>query len=312
MGNDYFTKEENLENDFINIKTVFNTGFLMNQKIDESIIKKYYKYSSLAFSLIHSKKGSVHMALNYDGVYDPVGYSTHAAEIGHLIKENNKILELGCGKGFNSELLAKKYDSSKFFGIDISKTQLKYAHKKEKNNNNLSFNYGSFQDIPFNDNSFDVVFAVETLCHSDNIETLLSEVNRVLKNGGKFIIYDGFRVSGYENKSDLVKKSVTLCEKAMAVEKFHKISNWIRHSNLKGFVIDANEDKSLAVMPNLKRLYKVSKLYLRNKFLAKMILLCLPSYLVRNSIAGILMPYTIMNKSLSYNKIIMTKTSDNI
>ncbi|AOR29003.1 methyltransferase [Formosa sp. Hel1_33_131] len=311
MDNKHFQKEDNLLNDLISIKNVFNLNSFKKQKIDDSIIKKYYKYSSLAFSLFHSKEGSVHMAINYDGIYNIEGYYTQAVEISHLVKKNNKVLELGCGKGFNSKILAEKHNFSKFYGIDISETQLNYAKKKEKQFDNLNFNYGSFQDIPFNDNSFDIVFAVETLCHSENIEILMKEVNRILKKGGKFIIYDAFRVTDIEGKSHLMKESVSLCEKALAVNKFHKISYWIEVSKIKGFEINTNEDKSLAIMPNLKRLYKGSKKYLKNKFLAKMILLCLPSYLVRNSISGIIMPYTIMKKTHSYNKIIMTKTCDN-
>jgi len=87
MDNKHFQKEDNLLNDLISIKNVFNLNSFKKQKIDDSIIKKYYKYSSLAFSLFHSKEGSVHMAINYDGIYNIEGYYTQAVEISHLVKK---------------------------------------------------------------------------------------------------------------------------------------------------------------------------------------------------------------------------------
>lgn len=306
MNNNYFT-EEKLEKDLNEIKKVFDTEFILKQNFDNSKVQKYYRHSSYAYGLFHLKEGSVHMALNYDGIFKTDGYYEQANEIGKLLSEKSNILELGCGKGFNTSILAGKNRSSKFYGIDISKIQLKYAMKKMKYSNNVEFNYGDFQNLKFENDYFDLVFAVESVCYSEDIETLMKEVNRVLKKGGVFIIFDAFRTSDIENLSNILKEQVSLCEKAMAANRFHEISDWIKISKSNGFEITVNEDISAAVMPNLRRLYKGSKIFLKNKLLAKFIKLMMPSFLIKNSIAGITMPYSIMLKTHSYNKIIMTK-----
>lgn len=310
MENNYFVEEDHFKNDLKRIKDVFNTSLLLKQKMDNVKIKNYYKYSSFAYHLFHSKEGSVHLAINYDGVFNPEGHSKQAREIGNFIKNKDNVLELGCGKGFNSILLAEKYKSSKFYGIDISKTQLNYAKRKEKNFHNLKFYRGDFQNLShFHSNSFDLIFGVEALCYAENVDTLLKEVNRVLKKGGKFIIYDAFRVSTLQNNFE--KENISLCEKAMAVNQFHLISYWLNMAQSNCFKIDINNDISYAIMPNLKRLYRGSKKYLKNKILAKIILFSLPSYVVKNAISGILMPYNVMRGTLRYHKIIMTKTCNN-
>jgi ubiquinone/menaquinone biosynthesis C-methylase UbiE len=306
MNNKYFT-EERLGNDLNEIKKVFDTNLILKENFDNSKVQKYYKYSSYAYGLFHSKEGSVHMALNYDGIFNKAGYYGQANEINQLIGEKCNVLELGCGKGFNTSILAEKNKSSKFYGIDISKTQLRYAKKRMKSSANVEFIYGDFQHLNFEDDYFDVVFAVESVCYSENLDVLIREVNRVLKKGGKFIVYDAFKTSADEILNPELKDQMVVVGKAMAVNKFHEISDWINISQSNGFEITVSEDISEAVMPNLKRLYKASKLFLKNKILAKFILTLFPPYLIKNSIAGITMPYSIMLRTNRYNKIITTK-----
>lgn len=308
MDNNYFKEEENLSRDLIELKGVFNTKALLNDQFNDANIKTYYKYTSWAYGLFHSKNGSVHMALNYDGVYNPDGDFNQAREIDPLINENSKVLELGCGKGINTIYLAEKNNTSQFYGIDISKEQLRRAKKKGKTHKNIHFDCGNFQQIPFEDNMFDVVFGIETLCYSDNLDALLKEVYRVLKKEGKFIVYDGYRVPDFNQKSERLIQSALLMERGVALNGFHSMSDWISVSKSNGFDLVINEDLSIATMPNLKRLYRASKRYLKNKFLAKLILFFLPSYTIKNAVTGITMPYTLMLKTHTYNKIVMTKS----
>ena len=80
-----------------------------------------------------------------------------------------------------------------------------------------------------------------------------------------------------------------------------------RRFRIDGYQIDENKDISMDVMPNLKRLYRASRKFYKNKTIAKVINTVFPSIMVKNSIAGILMAYTIMLRKHSYNKIIMSK-----
>lgn len=307
MNNDYFTQEETLKEYLNKIEKVFNTNSIVNEDINKSKIQKYYHDSNIGYNLVHSKEGSVHMALNYDGVFNEDGYYQQVREISEHIKKTSNVLELGCAKGFNSFFLANNNKTSSFNGIDISKKHLSYAKKKSKNLDNLNFNYGDFHVLNFENESFDLVFELEAVCHTDKPEVVLKEVHRVLKKGGEFILYDGFRTKDFDKLSDLQKKSASLIEKTMAVNNGHNIDEWLNIAKSIGFEVTKNDDISLAIMPNLKRFYRLARKYFKYNLLSKLILAVMPKNLIKNTIAGLLMPFSIMQKAQSYNRIVLTK-----
>lgn len=99
--------------------------------------------------------------------------------------QNKIVLEVGCGSGKYSELLAPK--SKKYLGLEISKPLIKLAKQKCKKFSNVKFFNCSAEKIPLEDNSVDVVFAswVLTAMISDEMrEKSIKEILRVLKNGG--------------------------------------------------------------------------------------------------------------------------------
>ena len=99
-----------------------------------------------------------------------------------------KLLEVGCGQGFNSYVLAKREDVT-IIGIDISPEDIqisnnRYAYLK----NNLNFLVMNAEKLKFKNESFDEVYALDVLEHVDNLKRVIDEMDRVLKVGGKFII----------------------------------------------------------------------------------------------------------------------------
>lgn len=113
----------------------------------------------------------------------PVKFGYFSKQISDL--KGLKILDVGCGGGLLSEEFAKK--GAKVIGIDISVNSLKIA-KIHASKNNLSIIYkkGYAENIPAKDNTFDVVICADCLEHVDNLEKVISEVSRVLKNKGLF------------------------------------------------------------------------------------------------------------------------------
>lgn len=309
LGGNYFLNQDILLNYLNKIDKVFNTEKVLKSDIDKNRVQNYYHDSNFGYNLVHSKEGSVHMALNYDGVFNEDGYYQQAIEIEENIskKGEDMILELGCGKGFNSFYLANKQKSSTFYGIDITNKHLAYAKEKAKDIDNLNFSYGDFHSINFEDSTFDIVFELESVCHSNDPRTLLKEAYRVLKTGGKFILYEGFRTSDYDQCSDMQKKMAELIEKSMAVNEGYKIDEWLNIAKEVGFKIKANDDISGAIMPNLIRFHRLARKYFRYTFLSKIILAVMPSNLIKNTIAGVLMPFSISQEVQSYNKIILVK-----
>ncbi len=93
-----------------------------------------------------------------------------------------KVLEIGCGQGFNAYCLSKHND---VIGVDISKEDIAISKKRYPN---VDFRLMNIENLQFEDKYFDEVYALDTLEHVDNLDKVITEVKRVLKNSGKFIV----------------------------------------------------------------------------------------------------------------------------
>ena len=106
---------------------------------------------------------------------------------------HEKILDVGCGPCTDAEIFINEFNLD-VYGIDI------YEHKRVKEIPKLKFKQASISDIPFTDNSFDLVFLHDVLHHIDegrqdtnyHIQAL-KELKRVVKKGGYIIIVEGNR-----------------------------------------------------------------------------------------------------------------------
>ena len=120
-------------------------------------------------------------------------------------EDENKILDLGCGPGFYSKRLAEKGYS--VTGIDLSKNSIEYA-KSQVENTDLDIEYirQDFLKMDY-ENEFDIVLLI--YCElgaliNEERDTLIENVYRALKPGGKFI-FDVFTANNRDEK-DLDRK----------------------------------------------------------------------------------------------------------
>jgi 2-polyprenyl-6-hydroxyphenyl methylase / 3-demethylubiquinone-9 3-methyltransferase len=97
-------------------------------------------------------------------------------------------LEVGCGGGILCEEIAGM--GLDIAGIDPSEQSIQFAIKHAEENG-LSINYqiAEGEYLPFKDKSFDIVFCCDVLEHVRDLPQVISEISRVLKQGGLFI-YD--------------------------------------------------------------------------------------------------------------------------
>jgi len=99
--------------------------------------------------------------------------------------KNKIILDVASGTGYGSYYLIKN-GAKKVIGVDISSDAINYAKNVYKKQN-LNFIQGDSINLPFRDESFDVITSFETIEHIKEYDKFLKECRRVLKNDGLFI-----------------------------------------------------------------------------------------------------------------------------
>ncbi|MBI4080749.1 MAG: class I SAM-dependent methyltransferase [Candidatus Levybacteria bacterium] len=88
------------------------------------------------------------------------------------------ILDVGCGEGFTLDRFHTQLIGKKLVGIDFLDTAITIGKKERPH---LDLKKGNIYDIPFSDNSFDLVMCCEVLEHIDTPEKGLQELSRVTK-----------------------------------------------------------------------------------------------------------------------------------
>jgi ubiquinone/menaquinone biosynthesis C-methylase UbiE len=92
-----------------------------------------------------------------------------------------RVLEAGCGTGLILGRLAGHADSA--WGVDLSPGMVRMAKQR-----GLNVVLGSVTDLPFADNSFDLVCSFKVLAHVPDIGRALSEIARVTRPGGQMVL----------------------------------------------------------------------------------------------------------------------------
>ena len=106
-----------------------------------------------------------------------------------------RIVDFGCGSGANTLLLANR--GAHVWGVDISEDLIRLAQRRLEVNGRggaAQFIVGSAHDLPFPDDSIDIVFGIAILHHLD-LQLVSKEVHRVLRPGGRAIFQEPVRNS---------------------------------------------------------------------------------------------------------------------
>ena len=100
----------------------------------------------------------------------------------------NDLLDCGCGTGPMLTLLHRKYPDKRYTGIDLTPKMIEIAKRKKMKGVELVV--GDCENLPFDDDSFDVVICCESFHHYPNPGDFFSSVYRVLRPNGRLILRD--------------------------------------------------------------------------------------------------------------------------
>lgn len=99
------------------------------------------------------------------------------------------VLEVGSGRGGGAAFISKYHRPKKVTGLDIAVNAVKIA-REYFGTDSVEFVQGSAEHLPFADKSFDVVINVESSHTYGSVPKFLTEVKRVLRNGGYLLCTD--------------------------------------------------------------------------------------------------------------------------
>ena len=114
------------------------------------------------------------------------------------VPAGGEFLDIGCGGGRTLYRLAEAVPEGIFYGVDYSMDCVNWSkeyNKKWIDQRRMEVRHGSVEALPFSENRFDFITAVETVYFWPDLIGNFREVYRVLRPGGQFVII----LAAYEN-----------------------------------------------------------------------------------------------------------------
>ena len=290
------------------IGTYYDLDSLLQDKTDQKAIARYYRKSDFFYNLIHSRGGHyIHMGLSDGVIFHKEDFEKQARFVGTFLTGTSmRVLEVGAGRLANTRLLAKLFPQHQFTALDLPNRNF----LKNRVPANVTLVEGDYNDLSaFKDKPFDVVFGVETVCHAESKDRVIGEISKVLKPGGKLILFDVYEANAQEEMSDFEKRVSAITLAAMRVTaKDQFIGNMTRYMDQHQFRdIDVTE-MTQAIRPTLRNLDRVSCRYFAHPKLIKTLRMFISFDVTMNSIAGWLMLYTFDGQNIHrYCRIVATK-----
>ena len=225
-------------------------------------IVEYYDYSWLDYRVLWLNRGNLAVHFGYFDEH----HRSHAQALENLnrvlanhagIQAGDRVLDAGCGIGGSAIWLAENRQAE-VVGIAPVHSQLKRARQSVERRgvaDRVRLLRGDYAQTSFADQSFDVVWAMESLCHAPSKPAVYQEFHRVLKPGGRLVIAEYMRTA-----------------RPLSTANEHLVNDWLsswaipdidtagEHHDAAvaaGFVDIVNRDVTPHIEPSLRHLYRM-------------------------------------------------------
>ncbi len=178
------------------------------------------------------------------------------------IVRGERVLDAGCGVGGSSLWLAEQL-GAQVCGINIQPLHLAIAREEARKRgleDLVQFKEKNYCDTGEPANTFDVVWALESICHSDDKPAFLREACRLLKPGGRLMVADFFQFRVDLNDSELQRMRIWL--DGWALPSLAEVTEFTEAIRLAGFEQVQSDNITSNVIRSSRRIWKASLIIL--------------------------------------------------
>lgn len=148
------------------------------------------------------------------------------------MKGGERVLDAGCGEGYLLQELNRKYKKWSGFGVDIS------SEVDGISSPNCTFLVANLCSLPFPDNYFDFVFALDTLEHISKLDQALKEIKRVLKKDAILLVSGPTETFFYKLGRFLYKGTFSQKKGPCSSQHYYNIDQVIQKIKENGFRVE--------------------------------------------------------------------------
>jgi len=109
------------------------------------------------------------------------------------VEDERRVIDCGCGVGGTAIYLAQRFPRLRIHALNIDPVQIELARRfavERSAEQRICFASGDFARMPYEDRSFDCVYAIESMCQAADAGVVYAEASRVLTIGGRLAILD--------------------------------------------------------------------------------------------------------------------------
>jgi tocopherol O-methyltransferase len=236
-------------------------------------VRKYYQECHVDYRIVWRLEQN--LSIHY-GYFDEE-CTEHSAALENMnramlkrtsISASDRVLDAGCGVGGSSFWIAAQ-TGARVTGVNIQPLHLEIARAECARRglaDQVNFEERDYCETGFEPESFDVVWALESVCHCDDKQKFIAEAYRLLRPGGRLILGDFIQFKG--DLSPAQDREMKIWLEGWAIPHlagFEKFREWIAQT---GFAEVKADNITQNVMRSSRRLFKASLIALPYSFFA--------------------------------------------
>ncbi|CAJ0598307.1 unnamed protein product [Cylicocyclus nassatus] len=162
------------------------------------------------------------------------------------LKEGKSCADIGCGIGGVIKDLAST--GADLTGITIAANEVEIGNAEFHRlgiHSKCRLIEGDCYDMPLEDSSKDAAYAIYSLKYFRELDSVMKEVSRILKPGGKFLVYDLIKTDRYDEKNPLHIEIIEGLEYACGMPSLHTREELLNAASRHGLLLEEREDLSL-------------------------------------------------------------------